>query len=262
MEEQSLNEEPSFLKTLFSFVLSTMYIIFGFILYPEYPNIALVIRILGIIGLIVTVLYLAIKSTTWPVRITSKAKEYFLLWLEIAYTLLVISIIAFTIRFFVIQPFMVKGESMEPTYRNGEYLIVNEISYRLGAKPQRGDVIVFKYPKDPKENYIKRIIGLPGEKIEIKDNKLYLYKNSSSSQGTELKEDYLPYIDKVEGSTDKEWTIGEGEYFVLGDNRMPGGSSDSRMWGLLPRKNIIGKVWFVFWPPSEIKTISLPQYNL
>ena len=261
MEENTPNEEPSSLKTLFSFILSAIYILFGCILYPEYPNIAFVIRILGIVGLIVTVFYLVIKSTTWSLNITQKAKEYFLLWLEIAYTLLFISVIAFTIRFFVIQPFMVKGESMEPNYKNGEYLIVNEISYHLGVKPKRGNVIVFKYPRDPKESYIKRIIGLPEEKVEIKDDKLYISKGGDP-QNTELKEDYLPYVDKVPGTADQEWSLDKDEYFVLGDNRLPGGSSDSRMWGPLPRKNIIGKVWFVFWPPGEFKTISLPQYNL
>lgn len=261
MEEKTLNEEPSFLKTLLSFLLSTVYITFGFILYPEYPSIALVIRILGIVGVLITISYLVIKSTTWSENITSKVKEYFLLWLEIAYTLLVISIVAFTIRFFVIQPFLVKGDSMEPNYKNGEYLIVNEISYHLGVKPKRGDVVVFKFPKDPKENYIKRIIGIPEEKVEISGGKLYVYKQGGSKK-EELKENYLPYVNKVESSTDNEWGLGKDEYFVLGDNRLPGGSSDSRMWGPLPRKNIIGKVWFVFWPPSEIKTISLPQYNL
>ena len=150
--EENKNKEFSFPKTLFSFLLSLIYVIFGYLLASEYPNIATVIKILGVAGFFITAFYLAINVTTWSSNFQQKIRDYFALWFEIAYTLLVISIIAFTIRFFVIQPFLVKGESMEPNFKDKEYLIVNEISYRLGEKPKRGDVIVFKFPRDPKEN--------------------------------------------------------------------------------------------------------------
>lgn len=258
--EETSEEGPSFLKILFSFVLSITYIVLGYIIYYEYPSIAYIIKILGFVGFLISLSYVAIKLTTWSEKLERKIRDYFLLWLEIAYTLLIISIIAFTIRLFIIQPFLVKGESMEPNFKNGEYLIVNEISYKLGEKPKRGDVVVFKYPKDPRENYIKRIIGLSGEKIKIEDGKIFIF-NQSDPDGVELKEYYIPYISQTDQNISQEWTLQNNDYFVIGDNRLPGGSSDSRTWGPLPRKNIIGRVWFVFWPPQEAKVISLPQYN-
>ena len=260
MEKETINEKPSSLKISLSFLISVTYIIFGYILYSEYPGIANFIKILGVIGILVTFFYISIKITTWPEKFQSLIQEYFLLWFEIAYTLLFISIIAFTIRFFIIQPFSVKGDSMEPSFKNGEYLIVNEISYRLGKKPKRGDVIVFKFPKDLKENYIKRIIGLPEEKVKINSGKIYIY-DKKDSNGIELQESYIPDSYETQSDTNQEWDLNNNEYFVMGDNRLPGGSSDSRHWGILPRKNIIGKVWFVFWPPREAGFISLPQYN-
>lgn len=260
MEEKNNNDNFSVLKTFLSFFMSLAYLIFGYILTTEYPNISIAIIILGGVGFFITALYLVINLTSWSEKIQTKAKEYFLLWFEIAYTLLIISIIAFTIRFFVVQPFLVKGESMEPNFKNNEYLIVNEISYNLGIKPKRGEVIVFKFPRDPKENYIKRIIGLPEEKVRMEDGKIYIV-NSKSPNGIELKEDYLPYLNKVDPNVEQEWVLNKNEYFVMGDNRLPGGSSDSRSWGPLPRKNIIGKVWFSFWPIEEIKIIPHPQYG-
>jgi len=258
--EENKNKEFSFPKTLFSFLLSLIYVIFGYLLASEYPNIATVIKILGVAGFFITAFYLAINVTTWSSNFQQKIRDYFALWFEIAYTLLVISIIAFTIRFFVIQPFLVKGESMEPNFKDKEYLIVNEISYRLGEKPKRGDVIVFKFPRDPKENYIKRIIGLPEEKVKTEDGKIFII-NKNNPYGTELKENYIPYGNQVDQGMNQEWNLSRDEFFVLGDNRLPGGSSDSRSWGPLPRKNIIGKVWFTFWPLKEAKFILHPQYN-
>ncbi len=252
--EEKINKEPTIIKTLFSFLLALGFITFGYILSLEYPNISKALFVLGFAGFLITAFYLVVTLTTWSYKIQEKVKEYFLLWFEIAYTLLVISVIALTIRFFVVQPFLIKGESMEPNLQNNNYIIINEISYKLGFSPQRGDIIVFKFPRDPRENYIKRVIGLPGEKIQIKDKKIY-------TNGRELKENYIPYLNQVSEEGDQEWNIGKDEYFVVGDNRLPGGSSDSRSWGLLPRKDIIGKAWFVFWPPQDIKIIPHPQYN-
>lgn len=260
MDDKTLNQETSVLKIVLSFSISITYIVFGYLLSLEYPSISTVIKVLGFAGIIITFFYISIKTSTWSKKTQSLIEEYFLLWFEIAYTILFISIIAFTIRFFIIQPFLVKGESMEPSFKDREYLIVNEISYRLGEKPKRGDVIVFKYPRDLRENYIKRIIALPNEKIKISEGEIEI-SNKDNNEGTELKENYIPYSPKVEENINQEWSLNDNEYFVMGDNRTPGGSSDSRHWGPLPRKNIIGKVWFVFWPPREAKFISLPQYS-
>lgn len=150
------------------------------------------------------------------------------------------------IRYYLIQPFFVRGASMEPSFDNGEYLIVNEIGYRLGD-PQRQDVIVFKYPKDPSQYYIKRIIALPGETIEIRDGQVLIY-NQEFPYGTAIDEsDYLGENHTTRGNLKVE--LATDEYFVMGDNR--GASSDSRRWGILERKYIVGRVWLRAWPVAR-----------
>ncbi len=132
--------------------------------------------------------------------------------------------------------FYVRGSSMEPTLHNGQYLVVSKISY-LFNEPQRGDIVVFVSLNGTGEDYIKRVIGLPGERVEVRDGAVWI-------NGYRLDEPYLnsgiPYTGV--------WKLGPDEYFVLGDNRA--NSSDSHTWGPLPRKNIIGKAWLCYWPPQ------------
>ena len=142
---------------------------------------------------------------------------------------------------------------MEPNFQNGDYLIVDEISYRLRA-PQRGEVIVFKYPANPSQKYIKRIIGLPGETVEIQAGKVDIYDSNGVPQI--LDERYLP--DFLETYGDVELRLSDSEYFVLGDNRTA--SSDSRRWGSVPRDNIIGKVFLRVWPFAALAMIEAPDY--
>jgi signal peptidase I len=136
---------------------------------------------------------------------------------------------------------------MLPTFSDGEYLIVDELSYRL-HDPKRGDVIIFKYPKDPSKYFIKRIIGLPGEKIAIEGKKIII-TNSEHPDGLMLTE---PYINNGTESH-LSVTLGEGEYFVLGDNRSA--SSDSRVWGSVPKKLIIGRALIRLTPIREISIL-------
>ncbi|MDD5639440.1 MAG: signal peptidase I [Candidatus Pacebacteria bacterium] len=153
-------------------------------------------------------------------------------------------IIVIPIRFFVFQPFMVSGASMEPNYHSTDYLIIDELSYRFSA-PQRGDVIVFKYPKNPNLKYIKRIIGYPGETIEIRNTEVIITTTDNTT--VVLNENYLPedtISSWVRGANYGPITLKNNEYFVLGDNRNY--SADSRSWGVLPKDNIIGKVAFIF----------------
>ena len=132
---------------------------------------------------------------------------------------------------------------MEPNFEDGQYLVINEIDYRFND-PERGEVIVFKYPLDTSQYYIKRIIGLPGEKIKIKNNSIFIY-SSDSPDGKMLDESlYLPEGRITRGDISVE--LNNQEYFVLGDNRSA--SSDSRQWGSLPEDNIIGRVWVRAWP--------------
>ncbi len=145
-------------------------------------------------------------------------------------------IIVVPIRMFIFQPFLVKGSSMEPNFHNGDYLIIDELSYRMRS-PERGEVIVFKYPENPSQKYIKRIIGLPGETIEVKEGKIRI---------TGLQEDFVlnedVYLSGVETFGVDTLKLAPDEYFVLGDNREH--SSDSRYWGSVPKANLIGRVWW------------------
>lgn len=148
------------------------------------------------------------------------------------------------VRYFLIQPFYVKGASMEPSFYDHEYLIINEISYRF-SEPERGDIIVFKYPKDPSQYFIKRIIGLPNEKIEIADGRVYVYAEVDSKVKKMLDESL--YLDpEVKTTNSKSWVLGADEYYVLGDNREY--SLDSRGFGPVYRDLIVGKVWMRGWP--------------
>lgn len=173
------------------------------------------------------------------------------LW-ETAKIVIISLVIIIPIRYFIIQPFFVRGESMAPTFSDGEYLIIDEISYRL-TDPQRGDVIVFRFPEDPSQFYIKRIIGLPGESIDIKNGKV-LISNQDNPIEFSLDESYIA----VETLGDLNIKLDDNEYFVMGDNR--GASSDSRRWGPLDENLIIGKVWLRAWPVSRAQAIETPSY--
>ncbi len=158
--------------------------------------------------------------------------------------------IVIPVRMFIAQPFVVSGESMFPTFNDGQYLIVDELSYYLG-EPHRGDVVIFRYPNDPKRFFIKRIIGLPDEKITITKGTVTI-TNKTHPEGFTLSE---PYIDEA-FPTIGTYTTADAEYFVMGDNRNR--SSDSRIWGVLPRKLMIGRAYLRLLPVSD--TAYLPGY--
>ncbi len=166
-----------------------------------------------------------------------KSENFFTELLKFA---LVAAVIVIPIRLFVAQPFIVSGASMDPTFRNSQYLIVDELSYRFGA-PARGDVIIFRYPKNPKEFFIKRIIGLPGETVKVVSGKIEIIKTDGST--STLSE---PYVVNLGNGGDATYTIPKDNYFVLGDNRPE--SSDSRTWGLLPKSNIVGRAFIRLLP--------------
>lgn len=155
-------------------------------------------------------------------------------------TVISAGIIAFFIITFIGQVTVVRGASMEPTLYDRERLIANKISYRFES-PQRGEIIIFKPPFPTDRNYIKRIIGIPGDKIQIINSLVYV-------NDEKLEEPYIEYRSYENLSL---ITVPENSYFVLGDNRP--NSSDSRYWGFVPRKNIIGKTWVLFWPLNRIR---------
>ncbi len=171
-----------------------------------------------------------------------KSSENF--FTELLKFVLIAAAIVFPIRLFVAQPFIVSGASMDPTFNNGQYLIVDELSYRL-QEPNRGDVIIFRYPKNPKEFFIKRIIGLPGETVSINGNTITIAKTDGST--VSLSEPYV--INRGNGSM-RSYPLKNDEYFVMGDNRPE--SSDSRVWGVLPRDNIVGRAFVRLLPLNTI----------
>jgi signal peptidase I len=152
---------------------------------------------------------------------------------------------------FVVQPVKVEGTSMLPRLHDGERIFVNKLIYYGLPELQRGDIIVFWYPDDPSKSYIKRIIGLPGESVEIRDGRVYI-----TSQGREqaLEEPYLDPQRNVSRANYAAVEVKPHYYFVMGDNR--DASSDSRIWGLVPEKYIYGKALFRYWPLGSLSFIS------
>lgn len=146
------------------------------------------------------------------------------------------------IRYYLVQPFFVKGASMEPNFEDGDYVLVNEISYRFST-PARGDVVIFRYPQDPSQFFIKRIIGLSDETVEIKDNRVIIH-NKNRPEGFVIEESYLAPQQKTLGNSIIK--LDDNEYFVLGDNRLQ--SSDSRRWGPVNQSLITGKAFLRPWP--------------
>ncbi len=166
------------------------------------------------------------------------------------------ALIVLPIRLFIAQPFVVEGQSMAPTFENGDYLIVDELSHKFSAL-DRGDVVVFRFPGDTSVFYIKRIIGLPGEKVHISKGIVTVTKADGST--ITLDEPYVKQQDASTYSPDRN--LGPGQYYVLGDNRA--NSSDSRIWGVLPEEDIMGTpmmrllpVTATDWNPGDV---ALPQ---
>ncbi|MBI4087544.1 MAG: signal peptidase I [Candidatus Liptonbacteria bacterium] len=160
----------------------------------------------------------------------------------------------FLIRSFLVQPFLVSGSSMVPEFSHGDYLLIDEITYRF-RQPERGEVLVFKYPNNPSTYFIKRIVGLPGEDVEIKDNKITIF-NNGNPDGFALKESYVAKSVYTSGS--ERVRLKSDEYLMLGDNRSY--SFDSRNWGPLKASNIVGLVRLRLWPLNEVSAFAAPQY--
>lgn len=204
-------------------------------------------------------------AETKPGRQFSPALMFALDFLKVVIIALAIIL---PIRYFIFQPFIVQGSSMEPNFSNGQYLIIDEISYRF-QEPKRGDVLVLVPPRSTtegkKEYFIKRVIGLPGEKIEIDNGKITIF-NEENPDGKVLEESYLPsqgltfpHNSGLVGGK-KILELNRDEYFMMGDNRLA--SSDSRDWGPLKRDDIVGKVFVRALPITEFDRFQTPSYDL
>jgi signal peptidase I len=185
-----------------------------------------------------------------------KSKTASEVW-EIIKSLAIIVICVVGIRTFIAQPFIVSGESMFPTFHNKDYLVVDELSYRF-KEPARGEVIVLRYPVEPNRFFIKRIIGIPGDTISFESGKVFLQK--PGEQRVQLQEPYYRGATNpmnINGPT----ILKKDEYFVMGDNR--NFSSDSRVWGILPKKDIIGRAFLRLLPLRDIDYLpgSIASFN-
>jgi len=180
-------------------------------------------------------------------------RNFFIFVFEVIKVVIISLAVIIPVRYFLIQPFYVKGASMEPSFYDHEYLIIDEITYRF-RKPERGEIIVFLSPIN-RDHYLKRVIGLPGERIRVENNKVIVY-NVEYPEGAVVEENYLG--ESTPGSSN--YTLGNGQYFVMGDNR--DASFDSRRFGPIDDSVIIGRVWFRGWPFTRVSTFSPPSYNL
>lgn len=159
---------------------------------------------------------------------------------------------------FAVQPVVVEGTSMLPQLHDGERLLVNKLVYYKfksisWGHLERGDIVVFWYPSDPDKSYVKRIIGLPGETVEVRNGKVYI-------DGKELNEPYLDTIHNQNLRDNVLKSVDQHYYFVMGDNR--DNSSDSRVWGLVPEKYIYGKAFFRYWKPKDVGFLEHGEYDL
>lgn len=178
--------------------------------------------------------------------------------LRLARDIFLIIVVFILFGVFAVQPVVVEGTSMLPELHDGERLLVNKLVYYKfqgvsWGHLERGDIVVFWYPKEPDKSYVKRIIGLPGETVEVKNGKVYI-------DGLELNEEYLDIEHNQSLPSFPSRTVEEHHYFVMGDNR--DNSSDSRYWGLVPEKYIYGKAFFRYWKPSQIGFLEHGEYDI
>ncbi|MEN3186914.1 MAG: signal peptidase I [Atribacterota bacterium] len=167
-------------------------------------------------------------------------------WRELIETILWALVIALLIRYFVVEGYYIPSSSMEPTLIPGERVLVAKFYYRF-TEPKRGDIVVFRYPIDNRRNLIKRLVGLPGETVEIRDGVVRV--DGELLQGNSFNRRYYDVGYYGQG----EHVVPPGSYFVLGDNSE--NSDDSRFWGYVPRKNILGRAFLVYWPPHRVRIL-------
>lgn len=171
-------------------------------------------------------------------------------WQEFVESIVWAVVVALVIRTFIVAPFKIPSGSMHPTLIEGDRILVSKFIYRL-QEPQRGEIVVFRYPEDPKRPFIKRVIGTGGERVEIRNGEV-LINGKSATDPPALRADH--YVNRgVFGQEGQEITVPPGEFYVLGDNSEF--SHDSRFWGFVPRRLLIGRALCIFWPPNRIRVL-------
>lgn len=183
-------------------------------------------------------------------------KKIYNITLDTMQTMLLAASLFLVIYIFLFRPFQVSGQSMFPTFKNKEYILTNLIGLRFN-NPKRGDVLVFHAPKDPEKDFIKRVMGIPGDSVYVKDGFVYV-NDKKVNESPYLKSDVRTYGGNFMREGEKV-IIPNGDYIVMGDNRPY--SSDSREWGFLPKEKIIGSSLFVYWPVNVMRIIKNPFPN-
>ena len=181
-------------------------------------------------------------------------RKFFASLLEVLEIAVIAVAAVFIVRSFLVQPFLVSGTSMVPTFSNGDYVLTDELTFRI-RPPERGEVVVFHDVSDPSTYLIKRVIGLPGERVVINNDTVTIY-NKQNPNGFVLDETYLPGGTVTSG--DEDVTLSSSSYFMMGDNRP--NSSDSRIWGVADKRYLIGKGVLILWPFNFAGKI--PQYKI
>ncbi len=201
--------------------------------------------------LAVLILYRRKIAEEWRFFRTRRKEWFREKWKNWGEPFVVAAILAILIRTFLLGPYKIPTGSMRPTFLEGDRIFVDKISYRFHA-PERGDIVVFKYPLDKKKDFVKRLVGLSGDEIEIRDGKLTI--NGKKMEESPFSEHY--YYNREDwdfGKKDMTIRVPQDSYFMLGDNSAQ--SSDSRNWGFVKKEYMIGKAFFIWWPPQRIKLV-------
>jgi len=208
--------------------------------------------LLPMIAIILLVMYRHKIAAEWNFFRLHRREWLLQKWKDWGEPFVIAAILAIVIRTFLLGPYKIPTGSMRPTFMEGDRIFVDKLSYRF-HEPERGDIIVFKYPLDKTKDFVKRLVGLPGDKVEIRDGKLII---------NGLLVDDPPFSDYYYYNRD-DWDFGkhgqsiavpEGSFFAMGDNSAQ--SSDSRNWGFVPRKNMVGKAFLIWWPPKRVKLVN------
>lgn len=213
--------------------------------------IALILTLLGMSGFILWI-KMSIQNSSGSQTESETMKN----WFSITKSFDMVLITGLIFRAFVLQPFIVDGASMEPNFQNNEAILVDKLTFKI-RPPHRGEVVIFRAPGQPTEDYIKRIIAFPGETVKIESGQVYI--NGHLFDETYINDKNQTYIDNDKSEILNK-TLGNNEYFVMGDNRLH--SSDSREWGILPKINLVGRALISVYPISEAGIVKSPEIKL
>jgi len=206
---------------------------------------------IGLFALGAAILYRRTLVQEWSHFRSHRREWLYDKWKNWGEPFVVAAVLAVLIRTFLLGPYKIPTGSMIPTFMIGDRIFVDKVSYRL-HEPERGDIIVFKYPMDTKKDFVKRLIGLPGEEIEIRDGKVFV-GGKSLEEPVFTKSYYYNVKDSPYGKVDQKIKVPADSFFVLGDNSAH--SSDSRSWGFVPQKNVVGKAFLIWWPFNRVKMV-------